>query len=47
MSGDMVCPHKAGGSPATALKAITAGFLCLCEPDCGGVAGTQWLPWLV
>lgn len=47
MSGGMVCPHKAGGSPATALQGITAGLLCLCEPDSALVAGAHWLPWLV
>lgn len=44
MSGDMVCPHKAGGSSATALEGITAGLLCLCEPDCGVVAGATGCP---
>lgn len=43
MSGDMVCPHKAGGSSATALQGITTGLLCLCEPDCGAMAGALWL----
>lgn len=43
MSGDMVCPHKAGGSSASALEGISAGLLWLCEPDCGVAAGTHWL----